>query len=311
MSNSLSESFTDAWNASSGDDFASQLERQSLMASAQDVPELQVTLNELQKPVQERLRMHITGAGVHGHSTPAKFLADLYSGIHDAAKAIAQALHAGSARWQPNFMATAPTPGSLNIEFAAPTHLGDSIPGTDVATVESQALRTIANLFAQAENGDAPEEALTSTTSRLPPRARTAVRRVANAAARAHWNVETVVEARGRGVSQATLTAEAALRLVRATKATAKDEKVLDLTGTADGWTWSTGSLRFIPTHGKPFAASVPAVLQTRAAKLVSTPDTRLRAKFLRTQTHPEGSTHTVMTSHELQEISEVESPGA
>lgn len=306
MTDSLVEKFTTAWQLAEGSDFASRMARRSLEASVAGHPELESTLRELQKPTQERLDFRITGDGVVDHSTSAEALGLLYGAIDKATRAVAKSLR-GKGRWQPQLFATAPSPGSLKIRFSAPDSptTSASLRGTEVPTWEAQALRTLANLIAQSEDED--ESVLNSSAAKLPPHARSAIKGLAETTMKVQWNIESLLEGRGRGTVRATLSPAGAQRLKRAAEAITVKTDHVELSGMADGWRWSTGSLVFAPDHGRPFSASVPAHLQSTVARLIADPNAKLQARFEKTRTQPAGTDKVISTAYSLESVTKTE----
>lgn len=297
--------FKNGWESSQGTDFASRMARRSLEALAVQRPDLNALLTDLKKPLQESLDLQLEGAGVKGHATDASALGKFMFQVSEAVKQIAKSI-SGRSRWSHNLMSVAPAPGSVVLHFAVPplTAVQAEVADTQVASFDAQALRTVANLLVQAE-GDA--ETLDAATQSLSPTARAAIRHLAETVVESHWRFSGKLQARGRVTVDLNLSEAGAQRLLTAAKRTDTDVEQVSIPGECDGWTWSTGTLRYLPIGDRPFTASVPPSLQGAVARFVSQPGTEVVGEFLVTRLFAAGTSRTIRTSHALMDIKLVE----
>lgn len=297
------ESFRTSWESAQGEDFASRMARRSLEALASQRDDLEAVLLDLKKPVQESLDLHLRGAGVKGNAADTASLGAFMVQVSEAVKQIAKGM-SGRPRWRHNLISVAPSPGSVRLLFEVPPlkSTQPDLRDTQVASFDAQALRAMANLLAQAE-GDA--ETLDAATQTLTVPARTAMRHIAKTMVDSHWKFDGKLEARGRPTVEVSLSEAGAQRLFRAAAETDSHVVPVSLSGECDGWTWSTGTMRFLPDGQRPFSASVPPNLQAEVARLVSVSGNKVVANFLATYLHAAGTKRRVRTSYALVSINE------
>lgn len=295
------ESFRASWESAQGEDFASRMARRSLEALAAQRDDLEAVLLDLKKPIQESLDLHLKGAGVKGHATDTASLGHFMVQVSEAVKQIAKGM-SGRSRWSHNLVSVAPSPGSVRLHFEVPPMkaLQADLRGTEVASFDAQALRAMANLLVQAESA---AESLDAAAQSLPVPARTAVRHIAKTMVDSHWKFDGRLEARGRPTVELSLSEAGAQRLFRAAAETDSDVVPVTLIGECDGWTWSTGTMRFLAERQKPFSASVPPNLQQEVAQLVSVPGNKVVANFLATHLNAAGTNRRLRTSYALVSI--------
>lgn len=296
--------FEDSWKSAQGDDFASRMTRRSLEALASQRADLNEVLADLKKPLQESLDLHLNGAGVKGHATDTASLGTFMVQVSEAVKQIAKSI-SGRSRWTHNLISVAPAPGSVRLHFEVPPlhSTQANLFDTQVASFDAQALRSMANLLVQAE-GNA--ESLEAATQSLAAPARIAMRHIAKTVVDSHWKFDGRLEARGRPTVELALSEAGAQRLFRAASETNSQVFPVTFTGECDGWTWSTGTMRFLPQGARPFTAAVPPALQTEVAKFVASPGTNVEAHFQATYLTATGSNRRIRTSYALVSISQI-----
>lgn len=297
------EAFRASWDSAQGNDFASLMSRRSLEALASQREDLNEVLTELKKPLQESLDLHLKGSGVQDHSTSTFSLGIFMAQIAEAVKQIAKGV-SGHKKWSYNLLSVAPAPGSVRLYFEVPPVKDHQATLTNVQppTYDAQALRTMANLLVQAEGG---EETLAAAAQSLPVPARKAMKQVAQTVMDSHWKFDGKLEVRGRPTVALELSEAGAQRLFHAANETDLESTPVLFSGECDGWTWSTGIMRFLPVGHRPFSASVPSALQPQVAALVGRPGTKVEASFLMTRLTATGTRRSVRSSYQLQTIRE------
>jgi hypothetical protein len=293
--------FKNSWQSAQGSDFASRMARKSLEAVAAQRPDLNALLIDLKKPLQESLDLHLDGEGVKGHAADTSALGTFMVQVSEVVKQIAKSI-SGRQRWSHNLLSTAPAPGSVLLHFAVPplTAIQSEVADTQVASFDAQALRAMANLLVQAES---ELETLDAATQSLSPPARIAVKHLAETVVESQWRFSGKLEARGRETVELSLSEAGAQRLLTAARRTDTHVREATIRGECDGWTWSTGTLKFLPVGGRPFTASVPPALQGEVARYVSDEGTPVTAVFLVTKYFAAGTARTIRTSYALVDI--------
>lgn len=263
-----------AWNAASGEDFASRMARRSLEASARQVPELARTLFELQNSFQAELDVHLTGVGVRGHETDALKFADLVRGIADAVKEISkQAM--GRQRLPSPLQIVAPVPASVRVllRVAPPSEPDGTVPLTRTETQHSRSLAIVARILQEAGHDASPESesgsSLSALTTTLPSKAHAALKRAARAIEIADWNVDGILRRPADDPVSLHLDRTSARALLDLLEASETREDDVELTGRVDGQRRSVGTMWFIPDGGEPFEAGlIDAALIDQIARL-------------------------------------------
>lgn len=293
--------FKSSWESAQGTDFASRMARQSLEALAVQRPDLNAVLVDMRKPLQESLDLHLEGAGVKDHAADTSALGKFMVQVSEAVKQIAKSI-SGRTRWSHNLMSVAPSPGSVRLYFEVPPlkAVQTDFSETQVASFDAQALRAMANLLVQAEGGS---EALDAATQSLSAPARVAMKHLAETVVESHWRFSGKLEARGRETVELNLSEAGAQRLLTAAKRTDTDVVPVVIPGECDGWTWSTGTMRYLPKGQRPFTASVPPNLQSDVARLVAEPGKEVVGYFLVTHYTAAGTSRTIRTSYALTDI--------
>lgn len=299
------EDFKDAWLDAQGDSFAHKMARQSLQSLADDVPVLGIALDELLAPEQEQLEVHIDEGSVREHTAPASALADFLHHMSEAVKEITKGL-TGRKRLVESLLVTAPAPGSVMLKFKTPESrtAQKTIAGTDVSTPDAQALRYLTQLMASSETN---EESLYAATLSLDRKARIAMRHLAETVSEQNWVLQGELRARNRQNVRLTLSQFGAHRLIDAVNERSVETTTVVILGSMDGWSWSTGSLRFHPIGDRAFSAHVPGHLQAHVADLVAKHVEDVRLTFSRTVEVPSGLEAPMRTTYTVTAIDDQE----
>lgn len=302
------EQFALAWNSSAGDDFASQLARQSLEASARANDTLRPVLDRLLTRNQVELDLHLDGVGVRGHQTNAVAFAELIRGVADSVKEISK-VALGKKSLANNLLISAPEPGSVRVVLRAappkPPRAKSKQTLLPEESADSVSLETVATVLAKAEEAaSSPESSLDAFTSELPPRARTSVLRIAKVIKRTGWTVSGELRRPSEGAVEIKISAPGAARLVLALGETESSSQLETLIGVVDGQRKSISAMWFSPDTGRAFEAAVTSRdLMSRVAELAAEGDLRVQAVFMVTTTYPRGVSSSPKLAYVLRSI--------
>lgn len=280
------------------DDLWGRLSQGSIRAFAERDPEMKRIADELLASSRAELDLHLEGAGVSGHETRAAHLGRLLSRTATAVKELAKQ-SGGINRLGERLVAVGPAAGSVRVVLRAPaTHqtTGGTFPASDSESLESTAMRHLTALILQAEDENAP---LVSSMQALRGEARVAVRRVAQTVVDGRWRVEGELRTKGRETVALRLSEAGAQRMVAAAKLTDVEAVVEEWEGLVDGWTWSTGVIRFAPVGRASFDASVPLESQDDIAH-ASADRRHMIATFNVIVTYPTGDQGSARRSYAL-----------
>lgn len=235
----------------------SELLRDSLMNSASQIPDLQVTLDRLTRPEQAVLDFSIFGESVVGHSAFAGEIGRLVSRVSESVKEIAKSI-SGLARLGERLLVTAPMPGSVRFVFsvAPETRIQghENIVRGETLAIETSALTKLLLLMDQAETSST---LLDQSIQNLRQPARDAVKSLAKSITKNEWNIVGNLHLPSGERTQLNLTVEGGDRLVDALEEHPVDRTTILVSGVIDGWTWSRRSMSFLPDSGPRFDALV------------------------------------------------------
>lgn len=234
-------------------------------------------------PEQAELDLHLGGPNVPAHVTNARLFARFVAGISKTVKETAKA-KAGRKSYSERLLVEGATPGSVRVVFRAPNpaprYSVDNNPaeGTEASTVDSDALRRVATVFALSSDND-PESPLYSELRDLPDPARAALKRIANLTIHAGWEIEGHVRQRHFGADSVTFGPAAAVRLRFELESIPEQVVIETLSGRLDGFRRSLGTVYIIPDIGRaiPVVVQTPELLRTVSA-LAADPDIRVVA---------------------------------
>lgn len=280
----LEASLVDALRYSSGDLDSDRVVRESIRAGIvrDDADLLNIYEREV-GPEQAEIDLHLVGPGIEANAANARQFSLFVRGISDAVKETAKA-RAGRQRYRDNLLIEGATPGSVRVvlRVAAP-----GVPehqtvddATAASSVDSDALRTVAAILAHASNPDF-DTPLAAEIAELPIKARTALKRVANASQHGGWAVRGMIRQRRVGAANLELTNDGATRLRIELEAAQEKRRKETRVGTIDGFRWSLGTLYFDPVDAQAFTAGV---MESRVAqevtRLMNNPELRVSADF-------------------------------
>ncbi|OBH49506.1 hypothetical protein [Mycobacterium mantenii] len=280
----LEASLIDALRYSSGDPASDRVLRESIRAGIvrDDADLLNIYEREV-GPEQAEVDLHLVGPGIERNAANARQFSLFVSGISDAVKETAKA-RVGRRRYRDNLLVEGATPGSVRVvlRVAAPEVPAEQTVDeeTVASSVDSDALRTVASILAHASDPDF-DTPLAAEIAELPIKARTALKRVANASQHGGWAVRGMIRQRRVGAADLELTNEGATRL-RIELEVAQEKRVRETrTGTIDGFRWSLGTLYFNPVDAPAFAAGVmESRIAQEVTRLMNDPELRVAADF-------------------------------
>lgn len=280
----LEASLLDALHYSSGDANSDRAVRESIRVGivGNDADLLNIYEREV-GPEQAEVDLHLVGPGVEKNAANARQFSLFVSGISDAVKETAKA-RAGRKRYRDNLLIEGTTPGSVRVVMRVATPEvpdGQTVDDeTAASTVDSDALRTVASILAHASDPDL-DTPLAAEIAELPIKARTALKRVANASQQGGWAVRGMIRQRRVGAAGLELTNDGAVRLRIELEGAQEKRRQEHRVGTIDGFRWSLGTLYFRPDEGSAFTAGV---MESRVAlevtRLMNDPELRVMADF-------------------------------
>jgi len=280
----LESSLISALRYSSGDPRSDRVLHESIRAGIvrDDATLLDIFEREV-GPEQAEVDLHLAGPGVERNAANARQFSLFVSGISDAVKETAKA-RVGRTRYRDNLLIEGATPGSVRVVLRVATPElaeGQAVDEETVASsVDSDALRTVASILAHASDPDL-DTPLAAEIAELPVKARTALKRVANASQHGGWTVQGMIRQRGVGAADLALTNDGATRLRIELEVAQEKRRRETRTGTIDGFRWSLGTLYFDPVDAPAFTAGV---MESRVAQevtsLMNDPELRVSADF-------------------------------
>ncbi len=296
----------EAWLTSTGDARLDRWKRQSLEMAVNEQPASAMTLAQLKAEGRTELDLHLRGASVVGHETPAlgfgRFIARTSLAVKEVAKSVA-----GIRRLAAQLQILAPAPGSVRVVFRSPQRqeAQSALPGTGTDSLEAIALRRLVALMLQAERTDVENSPIEATLYGLSGDARRSVRSLARSVADAHWSLTGELRRGDGSLTPIQVTPAGAMRLADAAAVKyAEVEHNHVLRGVVDGWVWSEATMTFIPEEGRRFRASVAEQMHAAVAHANDDPRPRVRAVFTVVRTFPPGEFSSVQLSYELTSIS-------
>jgi hypothetical protein len=300
----LEETFRLAWAEAEGDSFADQLTRQSLEASAMQVPELVNVVFELKHRHQAELDLHLDGETVTGHATDAQKFAIFVKGIADAVKEITKSV-SGRKSMTSTLLVSAPAPGSVRVVFRAapPEELDGHIALARSETEDSNSLRVVATVLARADDDGPSGDVIDGLLAELPGRARGALTRIANAVSDAEWTVSGTLRRPKHAPAKLELTPAGARRLRTALAVRDIETAVTTLDGYVDGQRRSIDTMWFSPTAGTPFEASVLSKDLLQQVAALGAANDKVRATFTVVTKSPPGTSGAARRSYALTAI--------
>lgn len=305
MSDSAAERLRAALSAAPGDHPLAGLARGSLLGLAERHADLKAVADELAGAVRTELDLHLDGAGVTNHETAASDFGRFVTRTAIAVKEFAKAT-TGRRQFQTRLQVVGPTAGSVRVLLRSPEarDATEGIPGTQVETVESVALRKLVALMLQAETAEDDEGTpLEASMHGLRGETRRAVRLVGQAVVDGQWRLSGQLRTRGQQATPVRLSEAGAQRLVAAARLTEAEVGVEELPGIVDGWIWSEATMIFQPATGRRFRAAVGEELQSAVSMLGGDPRPEVTARFTVVTTFPPGEERSARRSYSLDAI--------
>jgi hypothetical protein len=280
----LEESLVEALRYTSGDPNSDRAVHESIRVGivGNDAELIDIYEREV-GPEQAEVDLQLDGPGVEENATNARQFSLFVSAMSEAVKETAKA-RAGRKRYRENLLIEGATPGSVRVVLRVATPYiakGQSVDNETVAsTVDSDALRTIASILAHASNPEF-DTPLAAEIAELPTRARSALKRVANASQHGGWGVRGSIRQRRVGAADLELTTDGAMRLRLELEEKQEKRRIETSVGTIDGFRWSLGTLYFEPEGASRFTAGVTETRVAQAVtRLMNDPQQRVMADF-------------------------------
>ena len=181
--------------------------------TVQGRPELESVWVQETAPIQARLDLHLTEGSVQGHAAPADKFAALVAGVADATREVARK-RLGRRAHPSALLVRGAAPGSVRLVLEVAAHADDTNPGSmvDTSTVDSQALRQVAAILANADDMS-DDSTITAQIGPLSGKARKALRRAADQIAAQQWHVAGRLEQRGFTPAEVAISPAGASRL--------------------------------------------------------------------------------------------------
>ncbi len=298
---SHADSFEQAWIYASGSAKLDRYRRRGLIALAQQDSALTETAARLTGADRALLDLHVDDPRSLDQEAVASTVGAFVVRVAKSVKEITKS-NLGRERWRDELRIFAPSPGSVRLVFVEPP-ARQTVGGLEkvghVPAPEAQAMRQLVVLLALAET-DA--ETLDAAVFRLRGPARRAVRLMSETVASSSWTLSGALKVPGRESLTIALSAAGATRLAEAARETEDERVSLSTSGTVDGWTWSTSTMRFVPEAGRPFDVVVPQELEGLAAQC-NAAHGRVQAWFSGVRVHPTGDTGFAKTSYWLERM--------
>ncbi|KAA1431090.1 MULTISPECIES: hypothetical protein [Mycolicibacter] len=282
----LVASLVDALRYTSGDPRSDRVLHESIRAGIvrDDAKLLDIFEREV-GPEQAEVDLHLAGPGIEHNAANARQFSRFVSGISDAVKETAKA-RVGRNRYRDNLMIEGATPGSVRVVLRVATpelpegQVADAETVALASSVDSDALRTVASILAHASDPDL-DTPLAAEIAELPIKARTALKRVANASQHGGWTVQGMIRQRHVGAADLALTNDGAIRLRIELEVAQETRRRETLTGTIDGFRWSLGTFYFEPLDAPRITAGVTeSRVAQEVTRLMEDPNLRISADF-------------------------------
>lgn len=295
-----------------------ELELDSLLGAISDTPDLWEVAQEELAPREGHLDIHIEGVGAEQHRTVAKSFGVFVAAVADSVKYTMRDI-SKSARVVDELLVE-PGPGSVRAKFIAPARVGpdrieiresldEVLPEEDSY---SESLRRTAVVLANADGAKVDSAAADSALASIPGPARFELRRALKAVISEDWAISGTFAQRGLPRTSVSLSPAGARYLRDRLAETVTKIEPWETTGVLDGHTWSSSTMRFIPTN-QPSAITAAfdsGTVQLEVARLDVEPGKRVRARFrVTTSTSPSrpGGTrsYSLLSVEEMQPDSE------
>ncbi|WP_181399872.1 hypothetical protein [Actinokineospora spheciospongiae] len=228
-----------------------------------------------------QLDLHLNGASVKEHATPADMLARFVAAAASVSKEITKSIR-GLSRLTSRLMVS-PAPGSVRLTFEP--EVSEAPPSAfspeRLVSAEVVGLRKLVTLLVVAEDTHDPSGAeMLAALEDLNPSARRAVKRLALAAINGDYEISGSWRDPTRGSVNLNFSTQAARRLKEASSEATEKITEIVVFATIDGWQWSSGLVSFLPSTGPPFRASVPENLAATVAQFGAERDLQVRARL-------------------------------
>ena len=263
-------------------------------------------LAELAFGIPPKLELHIEGGDIVGHTTSAEPFARLIRTLDQAVKDLTKSIF-GMPRLSSSLRIT-PALGSVVLVVEPPSDgnldYKRQVASEPAERAETAGLRRLVSLMAVASEDDDPTSSeINASLHDLNGSARASLASFAKAAADARYDLSGSWRDSQNGVAEIKLSPTAAQRLQRAARETTDRVDHETITGMVDGWEWSSSRVKFIPTKGRGFRASVPERLAPIVARMVAAPEQEVVALFAVHTSIVPGSSQATRRGYSLESI--------
>lgn len=290
-----------------GDPELDQFLLQSLQAGLGGNPEVAQAILDRSLQNDARVELHLLGDAESRHLSRADLVGRLLNRAAVSVKALAKDI-GGLKRHSTGLWVEAPASGSMKLVMRTvePRRPGDDtpLPATYAPSLDAQALVAMCVVLNQASmpSEDSP---LYATVIPYRGETRAALATMCRVVQDAGWRIEGNVAVAGRRPAPVVFDASAAARVIDAATLTDNETVTEQVTGIVDGWSWSRGTMDFIPGTGRAFTASVGRELHQPVADLTAS-HRHTRATLSVTTSYPQGDRRSAVRSRILTGIEEL-----
>lgn len=266
----------------------SDLELSSLLGSLSGSAALWEVAQQELAPKAGQLDLHIDGRGTNQHRTVAKSFGVFVAAVAESVKHTMRDISKLSR--SADELLIEPGPGSVRAKFIAPERVSSNgmdlkesleevLPEEDAY---SESLRRTAAVLANAELAQVDSEATDSALASIPGPARAHLRRALNEVVTEGWSLSGSFYQRGFPATNVALSSAGARYLRDRLEESVTKKEPWESTGVLDGHTWSSNTMRFIPTNQSTAitAAFDTGGVQLEVARLDAEPGRQVRARF-------------------------------
>ncbi len=251
-----------------------------------------------------RVELHLLGESEDRHLSRADLVGRLLNRLTVTVKEMAKDI-GGLRRHSPGLWVEAPSAGSVKlvVRTVQPRRPGDDnpLPATFAPTLDATAVVALCGLMNQATMPGS-ESPLLGAVQALRGETRAALATMSRVVREADWHIEGNVAIAGRRPEPVVFDHEAASRIIDATSLHDFDTETEKVSGVVDTWSWSRGTMDFIPDVGRMFTAAVPPDLQQTSADANASRE-HVRATFAVTISYPPGDRRLAVRSRVVTDL--------
>lgn len=251
------------------------------------------------------LDVHLDGPTVRNHETGAYDFGQYVMRSAEAVKELVKSARGARRQSRSLLVAGGPMAGSVRVVLREPdrSEPHSLLPGAP-ETVEGQALVLLSAIFGTANRlgNDQDTSVLRSHLAPLHLPARHALARLAETQMHAGWMMNGVIR-RGSEESEFSMGLIEARTVSEVAREALHQTATETVSGTLDGWVWSSSQLSLITDDRRVIRVSVPMPLQTVVAELNAERDTRVVTRLNVYRRVASGTRDSVRTEYSLGSI--------